>query len=81
MTDLAGRPSGSGPVICVVGGSGGVGASTLAAALAFVAARQAARSVLVDTDRLGGGLDLLIGAERVDGLAVASAGPGARAPG
>ena len=67
VTDLAGRPSGSGRVVAVVGGSGGVGVSTLAAGLAFTAARQARRSLLIDADRLGGGLDLLIGAERVSG--------------
>ena len=67
VTDLAGRPSGSGRVIALVGGSGGVGVSTLAAGLAFTAARQVQRSLLVDADRLGGGLDLLIGAERVSG--------------
>jgi secretion/DNA translocation related CpaE-like protein len=67
IVELTRRPTGSGRMICVTGGSGGVGASTLAAALAFVAARQGDRSVLVDTDRRGGGLDLLVGAERVDG--------------
>jgi secretion/DNA translocation related CpaE-like protein len=67
IAELIRRPAGSGRMICVTGGSGGVGASTLAAALAFVAARRGERSALVDTDRRGGGLDLLVGAERVDG--------------
>ena len=67
IVELARRPARSGRMICVTGGTGGVGASTLAAALACVAARQGERSMLVDTDRRGGGLDLLIGAERVDG--------------
>jgi secretion/DNA translocation related CpaE-like protein len=67
IAELCRRPAGLGPMICVTGASGGVGASTLAAALAFVAARRGARSVLVDTDRRGGGLDLLVGAEQVDG--------------
>ena len=67
IAELTRRPASSGSMICVTGGSGGVGISTLAAALAFGAARQGARSVLVDTDRRGGGLDLLVGAERVDG--------------
>jgi secretion/DNA translocation related CpaE-like protein len=50
----------------VVGGScGGAGASTLAAALALTAAPG---SVLVDADPWGGGLDLLLGAERATGL-------------
>ena len=67
IAELACRPAGSGRMICVTGGSGGVGTSTLAAALAIVAARQGERSVLVDTDLRGGGIDLLVGAERVDG--------------
>ena len=67
IAELIHRPGNSGRMICVTGASGGVGASTLAAGLAFVAARQGERSVLVDTDRRGGGLDLLVGAERVDG--------------
>ncbi len=60
---LADRVGGAGEVVAVLGGSGGVGASTLAAALAWRAA-DAGRSVaLVDADRLGGGIDLLVGAE------------------
>jgi secretion/DNA translocation related CpaE-like protein len=52
--------------LLAVGGScGGAGASTVAAALALAAAPGA---VLVDADPWGGGLDLLLGAERVDGL-------------
>ena len=67
IADLRRRPSGLGRLICVTGGSGGVGTSTLAAGLAFVAARSGPRSVLVDLDPGGGGLDLLVGAERLDG--------------
>ena len=55
-----------GQVICIVGGSGGVGASTLAAGLAFVAARTH-RTMIIDADPLSGGLDLLLGAERTSG--------------
>jgi secretion/DNA translocation related CpaE-like protein len=56
------------PVVAVLGGSGGVGASTLAAALAQLsAARAASGAALVDADSLGGGIDLLLGAERVQG--------------
>jgi helicase/secretion neighborhood CpaE-like protein len=62
-----GRTRFSGPVVAVLGGSGGVGASTLAAALAQVAAEQTQASALIDVDPLGGGLDLLLGAERVSG--------------
>ena len=45
------------PVIGVVGGSGGVGASTFAAALA---AAGAASAVLCDLDPVGGGIDVLL---------------------
>ncbi|MBC2875817.1 MULTISPECIES: septum site-determining protein Ssd [Streptomyces] len=52
----------------VIGGRGGAGASTLACALAIGAARTGRRTMLVDADPLGGGLDVLLGAERIDGL-------------
>ncbi len=52
----------------VIGGRGGAGASTLACALAIGAARTGRRTMLVDADPLGGGLDVLLGAERADGL-------------
>jgi secretion/DNA translocation related CpaE-like protein len=61
-------PPGSGTVIGVIGGRGGAGASTLAVGLATAAARARVRTLLVDTDPLGGGLDLLVGAEQEGGL-------------
>lgn len=64
---LAGPSEGEGRVLAVLGGSGGVGASTLAAALAWRAAAGGRRVALVDVDRLGGGIDLLLGAEREAG--------------
>ncbi|HSU36850.1 MAG TPA: septum site-determining protein Ssd [Propionibacteriaceae bacterium] len=67
LADLGEPRTESGRVVGVLGGSGGVGASTLAAGLAFTAAREWERSMLVDADRYGGGIDLLVGAERVDG--------------
>ncbi|GGO89301.1 septum site-determining protein Ssd [Wenjunlia tyrosinilytica] len=54
--------------IGVLGGRGGAGASTLACALAVTAARGGQRTVLVDGDPLGGGLDVLLGGERTGGL-------------
>ncbi|HEU5006536.1 MAG TPA: hypothetical protein VFT67_06170 [Jatrophihabitantaceae bacterium] len=51
--------------IGVLGGSGGAGASTFAAVLAW-AARFAGAS-LVDLDGSGGGIDVLLGIERVPG--------------
>ncbi|MFT4215567.1 MAG: P-loop NTPase [Micropruina sp.] len=64
---LAGQLGGPGEVVAVLGGSGGVGASTLAAALAWRAADRGRPVALVDADRFGGGIDLLLGAERVPG--------------
>jgi len=58
----------SGVVVCVVGGRGGAGASTLTAALGLAALRRGLRAVLVDGDPLGGGLDLVLGGEDVPGL-------------
>lgn len=55
-------------VVAVVGGCGGAGASLLAAAVSVVAARQDRRVLLADLDPLGGGADLLLGAEDVPGL-------------
>ncbi|PRH78925.1 septum formation initiator [Streptomyces solincola] len=52
----------------VIGGSGGAGASTLACALAVTAAREGRRTILVDADPLGGGLDVLLGGEQAEGL-------------
>ncbi|MEV7089423.1 septum site-determining protein Ssd [Streptomyces sp. NPDC093085] len=51
----------------VVGGRGGAGASTLACALAVTAARTGRRTLLVDGDPLGGGLDILLGGEQTAG--------------
>lgn len=52
----------------VIGGRGGAGASTLACALAVTAARAGHRTMLVDADPLGGGLDVLLGGEKEKGL-------------
>jgi secretion/DNA translocation related CpaE-like protein len=58
------RPRGR--VVGVMAGSGGAGASTLAAGLALTAARDGT-ALLVDGDPLGGGLDLLLAAEHAPG--------------
>lgn len=55
------------PVVAVLGGSGGVGASTLAAALAQLGAERPQGAALVDVDPVGGGIDLLLGAEQSQG--------------
>ena len=67
VADAASQRSGSGRLLCVIGGCGGVGASTLAAGLAVVAARSQQQSMLIDADPPGGGLALLLGAERSEG--------------
>jgi secretion/DNA translocation related CpaE-like protein len=55
-------------VVAVLGGRGGAGASVLAAGLAVTAARGGHRALLVDADPLGGGADLALGWEALDGL-------------
>lgn len=61
---------GGGEAAClaVVGATGGAGASTLAAAVAVEAARRSHRPVLVDADARGAGVDLVLGAERTEGV-------------
>ena len=54
-------------VLGVVGGSGGVGASTFAAVLAARAAAMYGHSVLVDLDIARGGIDILLGIEGAPG--------------
>jgi secretion/DNA translocation related CpaE-like protein len=67
MLDAA-APAARASVVGVIGGCGGAGASTLAVGLASAAARGGQRALLVDADPLGGGLDLLVGAEQEGGL-------------
>ncbi|BBY75066.1 ATPase AAA [Mycolicibacterium parafortuitum] len=60
---------GRGPVVSVVSGRGGGGASVFATALAqFAAESLAVESFLVDGDPWGGGLDLVLGSETEPGL-------------
>lgn len=61
-------PATRGRILAVIGGRGGAGASILAGGLAVTAVRAGHRTLLVDADPLGGGLDLLLGWENVDGL-------------
>ncbi|WP_211349639.1 septum site-determining protein Ssd [Micromonospora pisi] len=60
--------TGLGRVVAVVGGRGGAGASVLAGGLAVTAVRGGLRTLLVDADPLGGGLDLVLGWEQLEGL-------------
>lgn len=57
--------TGRAPVIAVIGGRGGAGTSVLCAAIGLCAPNGA---LIVDADPLGGGIDLLLGWEDVDGL-------------
>ncbi len=59
-------PATPGTTVGVVAGCGGAGASVLSCALARRAGPQV-KAVLVDADPLGGGLDLVLGAEQVPG--------------
>ena len=67
---FAERPEQASPgrVIAVIGGRGGAGASILAAGLAVTAVGAGLSTLLDDGDPLGGGLDLILGWEHVDGL-------------
>lgn len=65
VVEGVGRPA---LTVGVIGGRGGAGASTLACALAVTSAREGLRSLLVDADPMGGGLDVLLGGETADGL-------------
>jgi secretion/DNA translocation related CpaE-like protein len=53
--------------IAVIGGRGGAGASVLSATLARSAAGRGLRTLLIDGDPLGGGIDLVLGAEGAPG--------------
>lgn len=72
LVHILGEPApvkaGHGGVIVVVGARGGAGASTLSAALGLCGYRTHDRTLLVEADRFGSGLDLLLGWEREPGL-------------
>ncbi len=64
LTDAGDEVRGSGTVVAVVGGSGGVGATVLTAALALTAGRSGP-ALAVDLDPLGPGLGRVVGVEDV----------------
>ena len=66
---IMGRAAGtdSGTVVALVSGSGGTGASTLCVGLALAAVRDSRSVALVDCDAMGGGIDLILGAENTPG--------------
>jgi secretion/DNA translocation related CpaE-like protein len=78
LADAAADPASRGRVVAVVGARGGAGATSFAIALSLAAARAGHRTMLVDADPYGGGIDLALGAEDVAGArwdAFASAPP------
>src|SRR5205814_44230 len=68
LADAVESPADGGRVLAVVGGRGGAGASVFATAVAVAVAESGRHAMLVDCDALSGGLDLAVGAEKVDGL-------------
>lgn len=68
LTEAAEGTRRSGAVIAVIGGRGGAGASVFATALAVAAVGTGEQALLVDCDPLGGGIDVLLGAEQTEGL-------------
>lgn len=69
LADIAEEPSAQrGHVLAVVGGRGGAGASVLAAGVGVTASKVQGNALLVDCDSLGGGVDLLLGAEASTGV-------------
>jgi secretion/DNA translocation related CpaE-like protein len=63
LTDCADGARGRTPTVGVVGGSGGAGATTFAAALAQAVARAATPVTLVDVDPVGAGIERVVGLE------------------
>ncbi len=69
LSDVADGRGRRGPVLGVVGGTGGAGASVLAAGLGRALAEVLGGCLLLDADPRSGGLDLLVGAMRCRGCA------------
>jgi secretion/DNA translocation related CpaE-like protein len=67
LTDVGDGAAPSGTTVGVVGGAGGAGATVFAAALAQVCAASG-RTLVVDTDVLGAGIDRVLGLEHLDGI-------------
>lgn len=67
LTDVGDGSAVPGVTIGVIGGSGGAGATVFAAALAQMATASG-RTLLVDADPLGAGIDRVLGLEASDGI-------------
>ena len=68
LADAVEGTGSDGLLVAVIGGRGGAGATTLSVALAQSAVRRSLRTLLVDGDPLGGGIDLVLGGEESVGL-------------
>ena len=68
FADAVDGSGGRAPLVAVVGGRGGAGATTFACALAVTGQREGHQVLLVDGDPLGGGIDLVFGGEHDPGL-------------
>jgi secretion/DNA translocation related CpaE-like protein len=68
FADHASGSPARGRVVALLGGRGGAGASVLATALAVTGRRRGLDSLLVDADPFGGGVDLVLGWEQLEGL-------------
>jgi len=68
LSSCSDEPSRAGRLVACLPASGGSGASTLSAACAVHAARQGISSLLIDGDRLGGGIDIVLGGEEAVGV-------------
>jgi secretion/DNA translocation related CpaE-like protein len=61
-------PARFGRIVTLSAGSGGAGASTVSLALAQLAVKAGIKTLLIDADPFGGGLDLLAGIEDGEGI-------------
>jgi secretion/DNA translocation related CpaE-like protein len=68
LGDVAEGPAHQALTVAVIGGCGGAGASTFAAALARTASQPQAPGLLMDLDPLGGGLERIVGLDDADGV-------------
>ncbi|MCU1678815.1 MAG: septum site-determining protein minD [Frankiales bacterium] len=68
LATAADRRAEPAPMVAVIGGRGGAGATSLAIAVAVAGVRAGLDTMLVDADPLGGGMDLALGGEGASGL-------------
>lgn len=68
LADTGEGPTREGRIVSVIGSGAGAGASTFASTLALGSSSRHLRTLLVDLDPLGGGLDILLGIEDAPGV-------------